>query len=137
MRHRLVGVVAGSVAVVALLVSMSVASAGTERTGATSLSAKAAITAPKVPNAAALKAKYGGQSITFIGDSVGGGHTRDTALASRFSKDTGIKVKVVPHPTASDASNTMTSRPAAVNLWAQASPASPAPTTTIGDIRAA
>ena len=110
MRHRLVGVVAGIVAVVALLVSMSVASAGTERTGATARSAKAAIAAPKVPNAAAIKAKYGGQSITFIGDSVGGGHTRDMALAKRFSKDTGIKVKVVPHPTASDASYSQLAR---------------------------
>ena len=108
MRHRLVAVVAGIVVVVALLVSMSVASAGTKR--ATTLSTKAAIAAPKVPNAAAIKAKYGGQSITFIGDSVGGGHTRDTALAARFTKDTGIKVKVVPHPTASDASYSQLAR---------------------------
>ena len=63
-----------------------------------------------MPNAAAIKAKYGGQSITFIGDSVGGGHTRDTALATRFTKDTGIKVKVVPHPTASDASYSQLAR---------------------------
>ena len=54
--------------------------------------------------------KYGGQSITFIGDSVGGGHTRDIALAKRFSKDTGIKVKVIPHPTASDASYSQLAR---------------------------
>src|SRR5919204_1516776 len=60
--------------------------------------------APPVPNAKAIKAKYGGQSITFVGDSVGGGHQRDVALATRFTKDTGIKVKVVPHPAASDAS---------------------------------
>ena len=94
-RHRVVAVVAGLVVVVALLVSLSVASAGTKRTGATTApSAKAAIAAPKVPNAAAIKAKYGGQSITFIGDSVGGGHTRDVALANQFSKDTGINVKV-------------------------------------------
>ena len=53
-----------------------------------------------MPNAAAIKAKYGGQSITFIGDSVGGGHVRDVALATRFSKDTGIKVNVNPHPAA-------------------------------------
>jgi trehalose/maltose transport system substrate-binding protein len=66
--------------------------------------------APKVPNAAALKRKYGGQSITFVGDSVGGGHQRDTALATRFTKDTGIKVKVVPHPAASDASYSQLAR---------------------------
>ena len=58
--------------------------------------------APKVPNAAAIRKKYGGQKITFVGDSVGNGHVRDTALATQFTKDTGIKVKVVPHPSASD-----------------------------------
>jgi trehalose/maltose transport system substrate-binding protein len=57
-----------------------------------------------VPNASTLKSKYGGQSIKFIGDSVGGGHTRDVALAERFQADTGIKVQVIPHPAASDAS---------------------------------
>ena len=60
--------------------------------------------APPVANAKAIKAKYGGQSITFIGDSVGGGHVRDLALAKRFTKDTGIKVSVIPHPKESDAS---------------------------------
>ena len=60
--------------------------------------------APKVPNAAAIKRKYGGQKITFVGDSVGNGHVRDTALAKQFTKNTGIKVKVVPHPAASDQS---------------------------------
>ena len=34
---------------------------------------------------------------------MGSSHTRDIALAKRFSAATGIKVKVVPHPTASDA----------------------------------
>jgi trehalose/maltose transport system substrate-binding protein len=66
--------------------------------------------APPVPNAAAIKAKYGGQSITFVGDSVGGSHQRDLALASRFSKDTGIKVNVVPHPAASDAAYSQLAR---------------------------
>ena len=66
--------------------------------------------APKVPNAAAIKAKYGGQTITFVGDSVGGGHQRDTALATEFTKDTGIKVKVVPHPAASDAAYSQLAR---------------------------
>src|SRR6185436_6635067 len=96
------------VGVLALVVSLSIASAGTNRTAGAG-SAKA-ISAPPVPNAKAIKAKYGGQSITFIGDSVGGGHTRDVALATRFSKDTGIKVKVVPHPTASDASYSQLAR---------------------------
>ena len=98
MKRRSLIVVAGLVALLTPVVALSVASAGTTRSGS------AAIAAPAVPNAKAIKAKYGGQTITFVGDSVGGGHVRDLALASRFSKDTGIKVKVVPHPTASDAS---------------------------------
>ena len=98
--------------VVALVASISVASAGTAGKAAapTAAVAPAAYPAPAVPNAKAIKGKYGGQSITFIGDSVGGGHTRDLALAKRFTKDTGIKVKVVPHPTASDASYSQLAR---------------------------
>jgi trehalose/maltose transport system substrate-binding protein len=57
-----------------------------------------------VPNAAAIKAKYHGQKITFVGDSVGNGHVRDLALATKFTHDTGIKVSVTPHPAASDQS---------------------------------
>ncbi len=87
---------AGVAGVLALVVSLSVATAGTSTT--------TAMKAPPVPNAKAIKAKYAGQSITFVGDSVGGGHQRDMALATEFTKDTGIKIKVVPHPTASDAS---------------------------------
>src|SRR5262245_18246993 len=96
-RRRLLVFVAGLVGLLALGV-LSIASAGTR--GAD----RAAISAPPVPNAASIKKSYGGQTITFIGDSVGGGHTRDLALANQYSKDTGITVKVVPHPTASDAS---------------------------------
>src|SRR4051794_30521467 len=92
-----------------MLVSMSVATASTTRTDASD-SAAATMKPPKVPNAAAVKKKYGGQSITFVGDSVGGGHQRDTALAKQFTKDTGIKVKVVPHPAASDASYSQLAR---------------------------
>jgi trehalose/maltose transport system substrate-binding protein len=88
-----------SVVVLALAVGLSVAAAGTRAPAAA-----AAMKAPRVPNAKAIKAKYGGQSITFVGDSVGGGHQRDLALSKQFTKDTGIKVKVVPHPAASDAS---------------------------------
>jgi trehalose/maltose transport system substrate-binding protein len=96
---------AGVASLLALLVALTVATAGTAKA-----TKSAAMAAPKVPNAAAIKAKYGGQSITFVGDSVGGGHQRDTALATRFSKDTGIKVKVVPHPAASDASYSQLAR---------------------------
>ncbi len=96
---------AGVASLLALLVALTVATAGTAKA-----TKSAAMAAPKVPNAAAIKAKYGGQSITFVGDSVGGGHQRDTALANRFTKDTGIKVKVVPHPAASDASYSQLAR---------------------------
>jgi len=102
-------VMAGVVALLALLVSLSIATAGTKKAAQTHAAA-VSYPVPKVPNAAAIKAKYGGQSITFIGDSVGGGHQRDTALATEFTKDTGIKVKVVPHPAASDAAYSQLAR---------------------------
>src|SRR4051812_17920732 len=91
--------VAGAVGLLALVVSLSIASAGTARTAHAD-----AVAPPPVPNAAAIKKSYGGQTITFVGDSVGNSHKRDLMLAQRFTKDTGIKVKVVPHPAASDAS---------------------------------
>jgi trehalose/maltose transport system substrate-binding protein len=102
MKRRLLVLVAGVAGVLALAVSLSIASAGTKH--AARPTSASAYPAPRVPNAAALRAKYGGQTITFVGDSVGGSHVRDVALATRFTKDTGIKVKVVPHPAASDAS---------------------------------
>jgi len=95
------------VGVLALIAFLSVAAASSKPTHA---KRTAAISPPKVPNAKAIKAKYGGQSITFIGDSVGDGNKRDTALASRFSKDTGIKVNVTPHPAASDQSYSQLAR---------------------------
>jgi trehalose/maltose transport system substrate-binding protein len=107
MKHRTLFIAAGLVTVaLAMIVSLSIASAATH----TAKSAAAYIKAPPVPNAAAIRKKYGGQSITFIGDSVGGGHQRDTALAGRFSKATGIKVNVVPHPAASDAAYSQLAR---------------------------
>src|SRR5258708_14929414 len=45
-----------------------------------------------------------------VGESVGNGHVRDLALAKRFTKDTGIKVSVTPHPAASDASYSQLAR---------------------------
>ena len=102
MKHRRLFVLAGVVGAVALVAFLSVAAAGSKK--ATHAQAAAAIPAPKVPNAAAIRKKYGGQKITFVGDSVGLGHVRDTKLAKRFTKDTGIKVSVVPHPAASDQS---------------------------------
>jgi trehalose/maltose transport system substrate-binding protein len=99
-KHRALLIVAGLVGAGTLAVSLSVAAAGTSHPAASTKAA--AYPAPKVPNAAAIKAKYHGQKITFVGDSVGNGHVRDLALAKRFTKDTGIKVNVVPHPAASD-----------------------------------
>jgi trehalose/maltose transport system substrate-binding protein len=101
-KHRRLLVLAGVVGAVALVTSLSVAAASSDKPARTHQAA--AIAAPKVPNAAAIKKKYGGQKITFVGDSVGDGNKRDMALAKRFSKDTGIKVTVVPHPAASDQS---------------------------------
>lgn len=97
-------------AVASLAASIGVASAGTTRATAPTAATATAYPAPRVPNAASIKARYGGQSITFIGDSVGGSHNRDLALAKRFTQDTGIKVKVVPHPAASDASYSQLAR---------------------------
>jgi len=102
-KHRALLIVAGLVGAVTLAASLSVAAAGTSSPASHATPAKStAIAPPKVPNAAAIKAKYHGQKITFVGDSVGNGHVRDLKLASRFSTDTGIKVNVVPHPAASD-----------------------------------
>jgi trehalose/maltose transport system substrate-binding protein len=87
------------VGAIALVASLSVAAASSK---STHVQKAAAITPPKVPNAKAIKKKFGGQKITFVGDSVGDAHQRDMALATRFTKDTGIKVDVTPHPAASD-----------------------------------
>jgi len=96
------------VGVLALIASLSVAAASSKPTHAQRTAAT--ISPPRVKNAAAIKKKYGGQSITFVGDSVGDGNKRDTALASRFTKDTGIKVNVTPHPAASDQSYSQLAR---------------------------
>ena len=101
MKHRRLLVLAGAVGAVALVASLSVVAVGSAKP--TAAHQATTIAAPKVPNAAAIKKKYHGQKITFVGDSVGNGHVRDTALAKRFTKDTGIKVTVVPHSAASDA----------------------------------
>jgi trehalose/maltose transport system substrate-binding protein len=99
-KHRLLGVATVLAAAVALTVGLSMASAGTSH----AKTAAATVKAPPVPNAKAIKKKYGGQTITFVGDSVGGGHARDMAIAKRFTHDTHIKVKIIPHSSASDQS---------------------------------
>jgi trehalose/maltose transport system substrate-binding protein len=96
-------VIASAAGVLALVASLSIAAAGTAGTEA--------VKPPKVANAAAIKAKYGGTSVTFLGDGpVGTSHTRDQMLVARFSKDTGIKVKLVPHPVDSSAAYSQLAR---------------------------
>ena len=108
MKHRRLLVLAGVIGAIALIASLSVAAASSNRPA--HVQQAAAVAAPKVPNAAAIRKKYGGQKITFVGDSVGNGHVRDVALAKRFTKDTGIKVSVTPHPAASDAAYSQLAR---------------------------
>jgi len=102
-KHRAILVVAGLVAAGALIASISVAAAGTSPARHAALTA-ATVSPPAVPNAKAIRKKYHGQQITFVGDNaVGNSHVRDMNLVARFQKDTGIKIKLVPHPAASDA----------------------------------
>jgi trehalose/maltose transport system substrate-binding protein len=108
MKHRRLLVLAGVIGAIALIASLSVAAASSNRPA--HVQKATAIAAPKVPNAAAIRKKYHGQKITFVGDSVGNGHVRDLALAKRFTRDTGIKVSVVPHPSASDAAYSQLAR---------------------------
>jgi trehalose/maltose transport system substrate-binding protein len=101
-KHRALLVAAVLVGATMLAVSLSVAAAGTSRPNSHAVPAKsAAVAPPNVPNAAAIRRKYHGQSITFIGDNIGLTHTRDLKFAAKFTHDTGIKVKVEPHPAAS------------------------------------
>jgi trehalose/maltose transport system substrate-binding protein len=103
-RRRALGVGLVGILAVALL---SITAAGTAGTAATEQSIKP----PKVANAAAIKARYGGTSVTFLGDGpVGKSHTRDKMLVAQFSKDTGINVKLVPHPVDSSASYSQLAR---------------------------
>ena len=103
---RFVGSVAGALALVASLAVAAVGTAGNE-----TAAAPAPVKPPNVPNAKALKAKFGGTSLTFLGDGpVGKSHTRDQLLVAKFSADTGIKVKLVPHPADSSASYSQLAR---------------------------
>ncbi len=107
---------AGVVGAVALVASLSIAAAGSAGTAGTAGPTAVDVSAqnvkpPPVPNAAAIKKKFGGRTITFLGDGpVGKSHTRDVNLVAKFSKDTGIKVKLVPHPADSSASYSQLAR---------------------------
>ncbi len=107
MKHRKLLVLAGGVGAFALIASLSVAAATSKPTH---VQRAAAINPPHVKNAAAIKKKFGGQKINFVGDAVGDGNKRDTALATQFQKETGIKITVTPHPKASDESYSQLAR---------------------------
>ena len=116
-RRALLGGV-GSIGALALVASLAIAGAGSASTAATASADELvqAIKPPNVPNAKAIKAKYGGRSITFLGDGpVGKSHTRDVNLVAKFSKDTGIKVKLVPHPVDSSAAYSQLARTFSAN----------------------
>jgi trehalose/maltose transport system substrate-binding protein len=118
-KRRALLAAAGSIGALALVASLAITAAGSAGTAATAAadeSAVATINPPKVPNAAAIKKKFGGRSITFLGDGpVGKSHTRDQLLVAKFSKDTGIKVKLVPHPADSSASYSQLARTFSAN----------------------
>lgn len=63
--------------------------------------ALSSLSVPSVSNAQAAR-KYAGTTIVYVGDSVGTGPSLEAALIAQFTKDTGINVKVIPHPSASD-----------------------------------
>jgi trehalose/maltose transport system substrate-binding protein len=93
------------IGVVALVV-LAVAGAGSAGTAASCSPAP-----PPVLNAKAIKAKYGGQSITWISDgAVGKSLERDQCLVATFSKATGINVKATPHPADSTAAYSQLAR---------------------------
>jgi trehalose/maltose transport system substrate-binding protein len=110
-KHRALLIVAGLIGAGILLASLSVAAAGTHPATSAAPATQAAIAPPKVPNGAAIRSKYKGQKITFVGDAaVGSSHKRDLLLVARFKRDTGINVRLVPHPSASDASYSQLAR---------------------------
>jgi hypothetical protein len=96
-KHRALLVVAGLIGAVTLVASLSVAAAGTSRPAAHAAPVKsAAIAPPAVPNAAAIKAKYKGQKITFVGDgAVGSSHKRDLKLVARIEPVVGLLIRPV------------------------------------------
>ena len=88
---------AGAIALVALLSITAAGTAGTATTAAPAAKAAPLVTAqnirpPAVANARSIRARFGGTSLTFLGDGpVGKSHTRDVNLVRKFSRDTGIR----------------------------------------------
>jgi trehalose/maltose transport system substrate-binding protein len=107
-KNRVV-VLAGLSALLALAVALTVAAAGSA--GTAGPSTPAAVKPPAVLGAKLIKSKYGGQSITvFLDAAVGNSHVRDQNLVAQFSKQTGIKVKLVPSPEDSSANYALLAR---------------------------
>jgi trehalose/maltose transport system substrate-binding protein len=107
-KHRPLIVLAGLAGALALIPASGLSASSS---GPAASSSATAVKPPAVANAKAIKAKYGGQTITFVGDNaVGASHKRDLLLAAKFKADTGIKVKIVPHPKESDASYSQLAR---------------------------
>ncbi len=99
MKHQRLFVMLGLAGATALVAALSVAAAGSAGTKSGKQTVTAAtVKPPRVPNAKAIRKKYGGQTITFIGDNIGLTHKRDLKFAKRFTHDTHIKVKVIAHP---------------------------------------
>ena len=74
MKHRVVLLSGGLVATLVAVVALTLVAAGTAGTAGSAQSS--VVKPPPVPGAAALKAKYGGQSITFVGDNAVGSSQR-------------------------------------------------------------
>ena len=112
MKHRPKFQILALACVVAVATMLAVAAAGSARTAAPEKPVRTpegttgtTIAPPRVANAAALRQRFRGQRITFVGDAaVGASHRRDRMLVARFQRDTGINVRLVPHPSASDQS---------------------------------
>jgi trehalose/maltose transport system substrate-binding protein len=88
----------------AILCVSSVFWAGGQVASARQSHASAAASTPPAPKDpwASQDKKFKGQTITYLGGSVGTDHLTDVALAKAFTKSTGIHIKLQPAPSASD-----------------------------------
>ena len=102
MRHRR-SIFVASLAAVLILVLSSVLSGGGRVVVAKQAHTRAALPAAPPDPYAKQDKKYRGQTIVYYGGSVGTDHLADVPLAARFTKDTGINVKVTEQPSAGDA----------------------------------
>ena len=91
---------AGAIALVALLSITAAGTAGTATTAAPAATAAPLVTAqnirpPAVANARSIRARFGGTSLTFLGDGpVGKSHTRDVNLVLRSREGEPVPFRV-------------------------------------------